>query len=156
MKTRIKSGSILLVLFLLGAATETNAQVAVVRRGAVVVRHPYVRPVHPVVRVPAPRPVVVYPRPGVVVAALPAYYSMYYRGGVPYYYSDGIYYVKEEKNDSYKVVQPPVGTLVPVLPEEAKQNVLDGRVYYEFQNVIYKEVQTEEGLKYEVVGYTNN
>ena len=157
MKTKIISRSILLVLFFLGTYVEMNAQVTVVRRGPVVVR-PHVRTVYPVVRVPAARRVVVYPRPmpGVVVASLPAYYTVCYTGGSAYYYSNGVYYVKEEKGKSYKVVRPPVGTVVPVLPEEAKQNILDGKMYYEFQDVVYKEIKTEEGLKFEVVGYVNN
>ncbi|QGY44625.1 hypothetical protein GM418_13415 [Maribellus comscasis] len=161
MKTKFTIRRLFLVVFLLGAFMEMNAQVTVVRRGAVVVRRPYVRPVPPpppVVRVPVVRPVAWYPRPlpGVVVTTLPVHYTVCYAGVNPYYYSDGIYYVKEAKTDAYKVVRPPVGTIVPALPEDAKQNVLDGKVYFEFQTVIYKEIETEEGVRFEVVGYSEN
>ena len=137
----------LLVAALLFFATmyQVSAQV-VVRRPVAVVRRPV-----PVVR-PYPRPVV-YP---VVVAPvpLPRYYVPVYYAGNPYYYSNGVFYVKVENSEGYKVVLPPVGTIVPSLPNGAKETVIDGKIYYEYEDVIYKSVVIEETVKYEVVGYT--
>lgn len=132
------------VLFFV-AVNDVNAQVVVVRRPYV---RPYVRPVvRPYVR-PVARPVVVAP------VALPPYYVPVYHAGNPYYYSNGVFYVKVENSGSYKIVLPPIGTIVPSLPEGAKATVIDQQEYYEFQDVIYKKVMVENTVKYEVVGYT--
>jgi len=148
-----------LMIILTGAVTEMQAQV-VIRRpaGVAVVR----RPVAPVYRAPArvvvaPRPVVVAPayRVGVVIGTLPAYYTITYVAGIPYYYSGGIYYVKTEGSESYKVVLPPKGTIVPTLPDGAVKTRIDGISYYEYQGVLYKEVIVDQVVKYEVVGYSN-
>jgi len=151
---------LLLVIILAGVLTEVQAQV-VVRRpaGVTVVR----RPVAPGYYVPArrvvvaPRAVVVAPlyRPGVLIAALPAYYTVTYFGSVPYYYSSGVYYIKVEGSESYKVVLPPKGTIVPSLPDGAEKTQIDGITYFEYQGVLYKEVIIDQAVKYEVVGYTN-
>ena len=159
MKKMIHFLRLLLFTFLfLGAMNVAEAQVAVVRRpGVAVVRtSAAVRVYRAPVRVA--RPVVVAPvvRAGVVVAALPAYYTVAYYGRVPYYFSNGVYYVKVENSEEYKVVLPPKGTIVPELPDGAVKNKIDGTVYFEFQGVLYKKVKTAELKGYQVVGYVDS
>lgn len=128
-------------IYQVSAQVVVRRSVAVVHRPAPVVR-PYVRPVaYPVVVAPVP---------------LPRYYAPVFYAGNPYYYSNGVFYVKVENSEGYKVVLPPVGTLVPSLPKGAKETVIDGNVYYEYEDVIYKRAIVEEMVKYEVVGYTRN
>ncbi|WP_228238635.1 DUF6515 family protein [Allomuricauda sp. M10] len=133
------------ILFL-AFVPELSAQVVVRRPAVTVVHRPVVRPyVYPVAR-----PVVVAP------VALPRYYAPVYYAGNPYYYANGVFYVRIEQSDSYKVVLPPVGTIVPNLPDGAHMTIIDDREYYEFGDVIYKKVLVENLVKYEVVGYTKS
>ncbi len=145
MKRIIQTSKLLLVPFVFFALTfELSAQVVVRRPAVTVVRRPVVRPyVYPVAR-----PVVVAPVP------LPRYYTPVYYAGNPYYYSDGVFYVRIEQSESYKVVVPPVGTIVPNLPEGARVTIIDEREYFEYGEVIYKRILVENLVKYEVVGYT--
>ena len=160
-----------LLIILAGALTGAQAQVVVRRPGGVaVVRRP-VAPVYAPARrvVVAPRAVVVAParilvvppvyRAGVVIAALPAYYTVTYVGSVPYYYSGGVYYIKTDQpqgsREGYEAVMPPVGTVVPSLPDGTRTFQVDGKTYFEYEHVVYKEVIVEDTVKYEVVGYTN-
>ena len=123
-------------MYQMSAQVVLRRSVAVVHRPVPVVR-PYVRPVaYPVVVAPVP---------------LPRYHVPVYHAGNPYYYSNGVFYVKVENSESYKVVLPPVGTIVPSLPNGAKETVIDGKIYYEYEDVIYKSVIVEEKVKYEVV-----
>lgn len=132
-------------LLFLAAVNDVSAQVVVRRPGVAVVRRPVVRPyVYPVAR-----PVVVAP------VALPRYYVPVYYAGNPYYYSNGVFYVRIENSESYKVVLPPVGTIVPTLPKGANETMIDDKIYYQYESVIYKQVMVENIVKYEVVGYTN-
>jgi hypothetical protein len=66
-----------------------------------------------------------------------------------------VYYIKVEGSESYKVVLPPKGTIVPSLPDGAEKTQIDGITYFEYQGVLYKEVIIDQAVKYEVVGYTN-
>ena len=145
MKKIIQTSKLWVVPFLFFAlSSEVSAQVVVRRPAVTVVRRPVVRPyVYPVAR-----PVVVAPVP------LPRYYTSVYYAGNPYYYSDGVFYVRIEQSESYKVVVPPVGTIVPSLPEGAKVTIIDDREYFEYGEVIYKRILVENLVKYEVVGYT--
>jgi len=172
MKKIINYQKILLLLLIVaaGAATKAQAQVVVRHRpGVTVVRRP-VAPVYVPARrvVVAPRPVVVAPRRivvvppvyhGVVITALPAYYTVTYVGGVSYYYADGVYYAKTDQpkgsKETYETVMPPVGTVVPSLPDGARTFQVDGKTYFEYEHVVYKEVIVEDTVKYEVTGYTN-
>ncbi|MGX1023987.1 DUF6515 family protein [Psychroflexus sp. MBR-150] len=91
----------------------------------------------------------------IVVRTIPASWITVYYGGVPYYYCDGVYYVKTEVKDEYTPVQPPVGAIVPSLPEGAIVKTIDGKVYYEYEKVLYKMVTIENDVKYEVVSINN-
>ncbi|MGS2740970.1 DUF6515 family protein [Sinomicrobium sp. M5D2P17] len=136
----------LLVIFY---ACEAQSQVVVHRRVAVVRPRPYYYPhyYHPVVV----RPRVIVPYPTVVVGALPPSYVTVYAGNTPYYYCDGVYYIKDPSSEAYTKAQPVVGTIVPELPEGQKKIVIDGKTYYQFEGVIYKKVTVEKKTRYEVV-----
>ncbi len=153
---------LLLPIVMAGALSEVQAQVVVWRPGGVTAVRRSVAPVYVPVRrvIVAPRVVVVPPvYRGVVITALPTYYTVTYVGGVSYYYADGVYYVKKDQpgggKDSYKSVMPPVGTIVPSLPDGAQTFQVDGKTYFEYEHVVYKEVIIENVVKYEVTGYTN-
>lgn len=127
---------------------ETNAQV--------VYRKPVVRTVSPVYRRVVRPPVVIRPVAPVVVRVLPSSYLTIYVGRVPYYYVNGIYYIQPEGSEEYKAVQPPLGTMVPSLPEGAVVKEIDDKIYYEYQNVLYKKVTVDGIIKYEVINVYNN
>ncbi|WP_375587343.1 DUF6515 family protein [Flagellimonas aurea] len=149
MKRSIKVSGLLITAILFTAFNELNAQVVVRRPGVTVVRRPVARPyVRPVYR-PIARPVVVAP------VALPRHYVPVFYGGNPYYYANGVFYVRIEDSESYKVVVPPIGTIVPSLPEGARETMIDDKIYYEYEDIIYKRVMIENIVKYEIVGYSN-
>ncbi len=150
MKKIIHLKALIIMLLLTVAIYETNAQAVVVRRPRAVVYRPYYA--YPVARVA--RPVRVIPPTRVVVSTLPVGYRTCWYGAIPYYYYDGVYYVKAEETESYEAVQPPIGTIVTELPKGATQNVIDKTTYYEYQEVLYKQIQFDSNIKYEVVGYT--
>jgi hypothetical protein len=57
-------------------------------------------------------------------------------GPTTYYYLDGIFYVAQ--NDSFAVVNPPAGIIVPDLPSGANQVVVNGNVCYQFNGLNYQ------------------
>lgn len=169
----------LILVMLTGVFTSVQGQVVVRRPGCVtVVRGPITRVYYPPVGrvVVAPRPVVVTPRPvilapaaillvppvfrtGIVIAALPPYYTVTRVSNVSYYYANGVYYVKSNRpqpgREAYESVMPPVGTVVPSLPEGARAIQVDGRDYFEYHHIVYKVINTAGAVNYEVSGYTN-
>jgi len=96
------------------------------------------------------RYVVVAPPRGIRVNVLPSNHFYFQFGGIPFYYLEGGYYTKKGK--AYEVTPPPVGAIVPSLPDEAEKVTIEGKVFYEYDDTIYKLTETEAGLKYEVVG----
>jgi hypothetical protein len=60
--------------------------------------------------------VVVLPPPGLVISALPPYYSTVWIGGVPYYYADNVYYSWQPDQNGYTVVDPPANADAPTPP----------------------------------------
>ena len=78
-------------------------------------------------------------------------------GSTIYYYHSGIYYTETGNEDEkYEVTEPPVGVVVDELPEDVEKIILDGNEYYEYNNVIYKELIDSEGEKsYEII-YNNS
>jgi len=176
----------LILIMTAGALTAVQGQVVVHRPGSVtVVRRPVTRVYYPPVGrvfvaprpiVVAPRPVVVAPRPvvvaparilvvppvfrtGVVIATLPACYTVTCVGNVSYYYANGVYYVKSSQpqhgREIYESVMPPVGTVVQSLPEGARSIQVDGKNYFEYHHVVYKVTNTDGAVNYEVTGYTS-
>ena len=71
---------------------------------------------------------------------------------IPYYYADGIYYRKINKE--YKVILPEIGMQVPELPEQGVKTIeTDNGIRFVYDGVIYKAVPMKKGVKYEVVGF---
>ncbi|MDP9010411.1 MAG: hypothetical protein M3N91_17200 [Pseudomonadota bacterium] len=68
--------------------------------------------------------VVVTPPPGLVISALPPYYSMVWFGGVPYYYADNVYYTWQPDQNGYAVVDPPDDSNAPSAPPDSAQQDL--------------------------------
>ena len=62
------------------------------------------------------------------LAALPLGFLSLQLGGVPYYYSDGIYY--QPADGGYQEVYPPVGAAVPQPPDGAIEVDVGGQPYY--------------------------
>jgi len=72
-------------------------------------------------------------------------------GAVPHFYFMGTYY--KQVNEEYETVQPAVGTIVPELPDHNVEEVtIDGKTYFEYDNILYKTVVIKSGVQYEVVG----
>lgn len=142
---------LLLVVVLYGAVTEMQAQVVVRRPGGVTVVG---RPVAPGY----------YYGTGlyggdVFVTGVPVYYTTYTGSAPRYYYKDGVYYEKTDQADvfnpeSSEPVLPPVGTIVPTIPDGARKIEVDGETYFEHENVQYKQVIADNEIKYEIAAYT--
>lgn len=96
------------------------------------------------------RYVVVAPLRGLRVSILPPHYFYFRVSGISYYYLEGVYYA--QKGKELEVTQAPVGALVPKLPHEAEKVTIEGKIFYEFDNTIYKRIETNQGFQYEVVG----
>jgi hypothetical protein len=101
-----------------------------------------------------------------VVTGVPSYCKVTYAESAPRYcYSDGVYYAKKDhpedeitdpenlNAESESVISS--GTVVPALPNGAKKTQIDGNTYFEYENVLYKEVIVEDTVKYKVVAYRN-
>lgn len=56
--------------------------------------------------------------------------------GQTYYYADGVFYAPQD--NGYGVVGAPLGVAVPELPSGATQTVINGTVYYVYNNVYYQ------------------
>ncbi len=73
-------------------------------------------------------------------------------GAVPHFYYMGTYY-RQNNNEEYETVEPAVGAIVPELPDHDVDEVtIDGKTFFEYDNVLYKSVVTNDGVQYEVVG----
>lgn len=74
---------------------------------------------------------------------------------IPYYYAAGVFYRKIEKE--YEVIRPEIGMVVPELPESGVRTVVTKEgTRFIYDEVIYKEVPTKKGVKYEVVGFVRH
>lgn len=67
--------------------------------------------------------------------------------GQTYLYDQGTFYLQDESGQ-YVAVPPPVGVIVNVLPDRARQIDVNGQIYFRYKGVFY--VQVEQG--FEVVG----
>jgi hypothetical protein len=76
-----------------------------------------------------------YPPVGTVRPSLPPDYHPYYRGGQPYYFHGGIWYVP--RGPGFVVVRPPAGLIVAVLPPYYSTVWFGGVPYYYADNVYY-------------------
>ena len=68
-------------------------------------------------------------RPGVTIGVLPQGYIQLSTGGLGYYYYDGVYF-RPTPDGPYAVVAPPVGVVVPQLPDGAQLVVAGGASFY--------------------------
>lgn len=89
---------------------------------------------------------------GLHVASIPdSRYMFYYNDGI-FYLADGIIY-SESDEGGYEIVKPEIGMIIPELPEVNVNTIeIDNKIYFEFDNMIYKQIPTQEGLMYEVIG----
>ncbi|WP_103072181.1 DUF6515 family protein [Aquimarina sediminis] len=99
---------------------------------------------------------VVLPPSGFRITVLPVGYVSITVGPSIYFYHSGVYYTKTSTPSSeevrYEVTYPPVGTLITDIHEDAEEVIIDGKIFYDFNNVLYKRVSTFDGnTAYEVV-----
>lgn len=98
--------------------------------------------------------VVVHPPFGLRVPLLPKHFVPFVFNRINYYCANGVIYAKD--NNEYVVVEPVEGMIVPELPESNVNKLnIDGSIYYEFENILYKEVPTAQGVQYRVSGTLN-
>ncbi|MFI3239292.1 MAG: DUF6515 family protein [Bacteroidales bacterium] len=96
---------------------------------------------------------VVSPPPfGLRVPTLPRRFTRFVFGAVSYYCASGVIYARS--GNEYVVVEPTVGMIVPELPTVNVSTIrIDGTIYYEFDNILYIEIPTQDGIQYRVEGY---
>lgn len=95
--------------------------------------------------------VVCRPPYGVTVAL--NYRDLWYTriGNKDYYFDDfGVFY-RIKGNGQLKVVEPPVGAVIPFLPYDYKVVHVNGRHYYQVENVLYRQVNHWGEQGFEVV-----
>ena len=68
-------------------------------------------------------------RPGMTIGVLPPAYVQVAVGPTGYYYYNGVYF-QPTSEGSYSVVTPPVGVIVPQLPDGAETVVVGDTTYY--------------------------
>ncbi|MFI3317680.1 MAG: DUF6515 family protein [Rikenellaceae bacterium] len=95
---------------------------------------------------------IVRPPFGMRVPIIPAVHLAFVFNSQRYYSAKGVIY-QEVDNNEYVVVEPQAGMVVPELPEANVNTVeINGKTYYEFDTILYKQIPTVDGLQYEVVG----
>lgn len=78
-----------------------------------------------------------YPRPGYVTRQLPrGYYRVPYRSH-DYYFYDGIWY-SSRSGVEFTVIAPPIGVVIPVLPNFYTTVLIGGTTYYYADGVYYR------------------
>ncbi|WP_353780010.1 DUF6515 family protein [Winogradskyella sp. 3972H.M.0a.05] len=101
--------------------------------------------------------IVVLPPRGFRISVLPVGHVRIVVGPTVYFYHSGIYYVEStetnvEEEGKYEVTQPPVGTVVTEIHEDSEEVSVDGKTYYEYNDVLYKKrIDNEGDITYEVV-----
>ena len=74
--------------------------------------------------------------PGLTIGVLPAGYIQVSFGGTGYYYYDGVYF-RPTPGGPYAVVPPPVGVIVPQLPDGAETVMAGPATYYYAAGAFY-------------------
>lgn len=95
--------------------------------------------------------VVCRPPYGVTVAL--DYRDLWYTriGNKDYYFDDfGVFY-RRKGNGTFKVVEPPVGAVIPFIPYDYKVVHVNGKHYYQVENVLYRQVNHWGEQGFEVV-----
>lgn len=75
----------------------------------------------------------------------------YAAAGSAYYYQDGVFYSMDSDGE-YKVILPPAGALVEILPEDYEMVTLGGDEYYKVDDTVYRVTISEGKPYFEVVG----
>jgi hypothetical protein len=91
--------------------------------------------------------------PGMVLRALPVGYVQTSVGTTGYYYYDGVYF-RPTTEGTYTVVAPPVGAMVPQLPNGADAIVLGSETYYYGGGAFYLQQLTGFGVVEAPLGIT--
>ena len=86
------------------------------------------------------------------VRYLPLRHIRIYHSNREFFYFNGVFYSTTPVIDEYEIIEPPVGAIVSELPYDAEKIEIDDHIYYEYNNIIYKKVNTQYGKAYEVVG----
>ncbi len=89
----------------------------------------------------------VLPPTGFRVATIPWAYSTFTVAGQSYFYANGLYYTRVKKQ--YEVTKPPVGAVIPQLPEGHEEALIDGKTFYTYDDTFYK----ASGEGYELIGF---
>ena len=74
-----------------------------------------------------------------------------YNAAEQIYYDDGIFFVLD-KNGEYLVIDPPIGTRVPYLPDDYEKVRYDGETLYKVEQVLFQKIYYKGEIFYEVVG----
>jgi Family of unknown function (DUF6515) len=88
---------------------------------------------------------------GSTINTRPPYYSPVVVGGNNYIYSDGVFL--QPSGNSYIVIAPPAGAVVPSIPEGCSATNQGGVIYYDCSGVIYQPFYQGSDLVYRVVRY---
>ncbi len=92
---------------------------------------------------------------GLKVSVIPAIHTIFSFNNRDYYCAGGVLY-NATSSDSFEIVEPQVGMIVPELPEVNVREVsIDGTIYFEFENILYKQIPTTQGVQYQVTGTLN-
>ena len=115
-----------------------------------------------------------------VVYAVPTATTVVYSSSTPYYYYGGTYYVETkekaakpteadvagagkeedyppmtEDDHNYKVVTAPTGATVPYLPDEAKEEMINGKKYWVYETTYYQAFVSDGDTIYMVIENPN-
>jgi hypothetical protein len=100
---------------------------------------------------------VVPPPHGIRVNIIPNGFFTVMVRDMPFYYYEGVYYRHYQEGNYYEVVAPPMGAIVPDLPDYGVRTLyINGMTVLEYDGVLYKPVNTRWGVEYKVVGMLNN
>ncbi|MEH2055138.1 MAG: DUF6515 family protein [Nostoc sp.] len=88
---------------------------------------------------------------GGIINTLPPYYIPIDVGSTNYIYSDGVFL--QPSGNSYIVTKPPIGAVVPFLPDGCTAINMGRLVYYNCSGIIYQPFYQGSNLVYKVVQY---
>jgi hypothetical protein len=88
---------------------------------------------------------------GATINNRPPYYNTVVVGGNNFIYSDGVFL--QPRGSSYVVIAPPVGAVVPSIPEGCSVTNQGGVIYYDCSGVIYQPFYQGSDLVYRVVRF---
>jgi Family of unknown function (DUF6515) len=88
---------------------------------------------------------------GATINSRPPYYNTVVVGGSNYIYSDGVFL--QPRGNSYIVIAPPIGAVVPSIPDGCSATNQGGVVYYDCSGVVYQPFYQGSNLVYRVVRF---